>query len=81
MRLVQYRMPDGSRRVGRVSKDGDHLHPLTGTSTVLELAEAAIARGLSIAALVEERTTAEQIDYDQLLSDGRVFVPGRPMRF
>ncbi|MGX9182350.1 AraD1 family protein, partial [Mesorhizobium sp. BHbdii] len=75
MRLVQYRMPDGSRRVGRVSEDGDHLHPLKGTSTVLELAEAAIARGGSIATHVEERTTAEQIGYDQLLSDGRVLAP------
>ena len=38
MRLVQYRMPDGSRRVGRVSDDGNHLRPLEKTSSVLELA-------------------------------------------
>ena len=30
MRLVQFKMPDGSRQVGRVSEDGNHLHPLEG---------------------------------------------------
>ncbi len=84
MRLVQYRMPDGSRRVGRVSDDGNHLRPLEGTSTVLELAEAAIAEGASIASLVEKRTGAATIDYDELLRDGRVLAPvdhPEPARF
>ncbi|MEO5757303.1 MAG: AraD1 family protein [Mesorhizobium sp.] len=84
MRLVQFRMSDGGRRVGRVSEDGNHLHPLDKTSTVLELAAAAIAEGVSIAALVEKRTSAETIDYDQLLREGRVLVPvdhPEPARF
>jgi hypothetical protein len=77
-------MPDGSRRVGRVSDDGNHLRPLEGTSTVLELAEAAIAEGASIASLVEKRTGAATIDYDELLRDGRVLAPvdhPEPARF
>ena len=56
MRLVQYTTLDGSRRVGLVSDDGNHLHPLENTGTVLELAETAIAEGVSIASLVEKRT-------------------------
>ncbi|BAB53346.1 AraD1 family protein [Mesorhizobium japonicum] len=84
MRLVQYRMPDGSRRVGRVSDDDNHLHPLDKTGSVLELAEAAIAEDMSIASLVEKRTAAATIDYDALLRNGRVLAPvdhPEPARF
>ncbi|TPM40788.1 AraD1 family protein [Mesorhizobium sp. B2-3-4] len=84
MRLVQYTMTDGSRRVGRVSDDGNHLHPLENTGSVLELAEAAIAERVSIAALVEKRTGTATVDYDALLRDGRVLAPvdhPEPARF
>ncbi|TIU44710.1 MAG: FAH family protein, partial [Mesorhizobium sp.] len=64
MRLVQFNLPDGSRHVGRVSADGDQLHILLDTNTVLELATAAIAEGRSIASVVEERTGGEKVDYD-----------------
>ncbi|RNJ45061.1 FAH family protein [Mesorhizobium erdmanii] len=84
MRLVQYRMPDGSRRVGRVSDDDNHLHPLDKTGSVLELAEAAIAEDMSIASLVEKRTGTTTVDYNELLRDGRVLAPvdhPEPARF
>ncbi|MFD2055244.1 AraD1 family protein [Mesorhizobium calcicola] len=84
MRLVQFRMSDGNRRVGRVSDDGNRLHPLEKANTVLELAEAAIAQGVSIAALVEKRTGTATVDYDELLRDGRVLAPvdhPEPARF
>ncbi|AGB47639.1 hypothetical protein Mesau_05332 [Mesorhizobium australicum WSM2073] len=85
MRLVQYTTIDGGRRVGRVSDDdGNRLYLLDKTSTVLELAEAAIAQGASIAALVEKRTAAATIDYGELLRDGRVLAPvdhPEPARF
>lgn len=84
MRLVQYRIPDGSRRVGRVSDDGNHLHPLDKTGSVLELAEAAIAEDMSIASLVEKRTGTTTVDYNELLRDGRVLAPvdhPEPSRF
>ncbi|MEI9409685.1 AraD1 family protein [Mesorhizobium salmacidum] len=84
MRLVQYTTIDGGRRVGRVSDDGNRLHPLDNTSTVLELAEAAIAEGASIASLVEKRTGTATVDYGELLRDGRVLAPvdhPEPARF
>lgn len=84
MRLVQYMMVDGSRRVGRVSDDGNYLHPLENTGSVLELAEAAIAESASIASLVERRTGTASVDYDALLRDGRVLAPvdhPEPARF
>ena len=84
MRLVQFNLPDGSRHVGRVSADGDQLHLLAGTETVLDLPTAAIAEGRSIASLVEERTGGEKVDSNQLLREGRVLVPvdhPEPARF
>lgn len=75
MRLVQYRAEDGERRVGLVSADGDHLHPLDATPSVKSLAEDAIARGVPLATLVAERAGAATVDYDRLLAEGRVLPP------
>ncbi|MGO4440650.1 AraD1 family protein [Rhizobium sp. RAF56] len=84
MRLVQFKTPEGERRVGRVSADGNHLHLLEGTRSVRELAEAAIARSTTLFDIVEERTLSELVDYDQLLNDGLVLPPldhDEPARF
>lgn len=75
MRLVQFKTPEGYRKVGRVSTDGNHLHLLKDTLSVRALAEAAIAGGTSLSVLAEQRTTSELIDYDKLLSDGLVLAP------
>lgn len=84
MRLVQFKTADGARGVGLVSDDGDHLHPLKDTASVLELASAAIARGKPMAELVRARVGAERIDYVGLLAEGRVLAPvdhPEPARF
>ncbi|MBN9254222.1 MULTISPECIES: AraD1 family protein [unclassified Mesorhizobium] len=84
MRLVQFKTADGARGVGLVSDDGDHLHPLKDTASVLDLASAAIARGKPMAELVRERAGAERIDYVGLLAEGRVLAPvdhPEPARF
>ena len=84
MRLVQYSTPEGERRVGLVSGDGNHLHPLKDTGSVRELAEAAIARGVGLPAIVGERATTKAVDYDRLLRDGLVLAPvdhEEPARF
>lgn len=75
MRLVQFKSASGQRHVGRVSDDGNQLHVLENTPSVLNLAEAAIAQKRPIAAIVEERTGAELVDYDALLREGRVLPP------
>lgn len=84
MRLVQFKTADGARGVGLVSEDGDHLHPLKDTASVLDLASAAIARGKPIAELVKEHAGSERIDYVGLLAEGRVLSPvdhPEPARF
>lgn len=84
IRLVQYKSPDGERHVGRVSSDGNHLQPLSDTASVMELAEAAIDRGINISSLVEERSGTAAVDYDELLRLGLVLAPldhPEPARF
>lgn len=84
MRLVQFKTADGARGVGLVSDDGDHLHPLKDTASVLDLASAAIARGKPMVELVRERAGAEHVDYVGLLAEGRVLAPvdhPEPARF
>lgn len=72
IRIVQYVTPEGQRRVGMVAGDGNHLHPLADTASVRELAEDAIAGGVTIASLVEARAEPGLVDYGALLAEGRV---------
>jgi hypothetical protein len=84
MRLIQYRDEQGSRKVGLVSEDGERVHPLKGTSTVYEIANAALERGAPLAELVQEQASAEAVDYLALLTDGSVLTPvdhPEPARF
>ena len=75
MRLVQYLTEAGERRVGLVSEDGDHLHPLEGVASVKALAEAAIAAGIPLADSVRARVGSDMVDYDRLLAEHRVLAP------
>jgi hypothetical protein len=84
MRLVQFLKPAGDRHVGLVSTGGEHLHPLKGTNSVRELAEAAIARGVPISVIVEERVSTDKVDYNELLRRDLVLTPldhPEPARF
>lgn len=84
MRLVQFLGDGGSRHVGLVTEDGNHLIPLERTERVFDLAEAAVARQRPLADLVRERATGAPVDYDALLSSGRVLAPvdhREPARF
>lgn len=84
MRLVQFQKSPGDRYVGLVSADGNGLHPLRDTPSVHVLAEAAIARGVPIAVLVEERAGTETVDYNELLRRNLVLAPldhPEPARF
>ena len=74
-RLVQLRR-GSTRRVARVEEPS--LRLLDGADTVLALAETAIASGVSLTALVEQRATPELLDYDPVYagsSPWRLLVP------
>jgi hypothetical protein len=75
MRLIQYREKDGSRKVGLVTEDGDHVRPIRGVTTVFELANMAIDKGKGLAALAKAQAAAERVDYLALLKAGRVLAP------
>lgn len=74
-RLVQLRR-GSTRRVARV--DEPSLRLLDGVDSVLALAERAIAGGVTLPALVDQRTTSETVEYDAVYegaSDWRLLVP------
>ncbi len=84
MRLIQYRDNNGDRRVGLVTGDGDHVHPVAGATTAYELAVVAAANHGGLADLAQARATTERVDYVDLLRRGRVLAPvdhPEPARF
>ena len=75
MRLIQYREKSGRRRVGLITKDGTHSHPLKGVSSVYELASMAIDKRKSLEKLVEQKAKKEKVDYLALIKSGQVLSP------
>jgi len=73
MHLVQFTSSNHERRVGEVQ--GARLRVLTCFPTTYTLARAAIARKLTLAALVGEDPGRELVNYDELLAAGRVLLP------
>ncbi|PBP95892.1 FAH family protein [Pseudomonas congelans] len=73
MRLVQFELSDGQRRVGLV--DGDQVREVQGVESVRELALAAIEAGSALAHQVEQRGVGETHDYSQLLEELRILPP------
>jgi len=84
VRLIQYKDESGDRRVGLVTRDGTHVHPLSDTPTIYELAKTALAQGVGLGELAERRAGKELVDYENLLARGRVLAPldhPEPARF
>jgi hypothetical protein len=77
MLLIQYTAATGAdaRRVGIL--EGDTVTPLTGYATTLELANAAIAAGASLATLADAaRANANAAEsYEAIARDGRILPP------
>lgn len=74
-RVVQLRR-GSTRRVARV--DEPSLRLLDGVDSVLALAERAIADGVTLPALVDQRTSSETVEYDAVYegtSEWRLLVP------
>lgn len=73
MRLVQFELHNGERRVGLV--DGDRVHEVSGAGSVRELALAAIEAGHSLARQVDELGVGAHHDYRALLEAGSILPP------
>ncbi|NJC34120.1 hypothetical protein GGR88_001594 [Sphingomonas jejuensis] len=67
-RLLQHRDADGRRRV--ILADGDEAVFIDGPSTTLELAQAALKDGVTLADAARQRRSADRIDLDEALAAG-----------
>ena len=74
MRLVQYRQ-NGTRHVGVVTPDGDHVRALAGPASVYDLVQMALGRDRPLESLADELATDLTAGYAQLLADGLVLAP------
>jgi len=76
MRLVQFKDLDGSRKVARVSEDGNSLQLIENARSVYDLANEAIRSKKGLEAIVSERIAREVfLDYDKIASDDRLLPP------
>jgi hypothetical protein len=73
MLLIQYTSTTGDRRVGILN--GDTVTALTGYSTTLQLATAAINTGARIAPLADTAATGEAEPFDAIATSGRLLAP------
>lgn len=73
MRLVQFELPNGERRVGVV--DGNTLREVKAARSVRELALAAIEAGVGLAQQVDSLGLGASHDYAALLADLKILPP------
>ena len=73
LRLIQFEDTNGGRAVGIV--DGSEIRVLDVVASVNDLAMEAISAGLTLAEHVANTPVSGLIDYDDLISDGRVLPP------
>ena len=75
MRLVQFKDGKGDVRVATVAEDGNSLIPLAGVAGTYGLAMEAANSGRSLADLVNERAKDDAVDYDRVVTEGRLLAP------
>ena len=73
MRLVQFELNNGERRVGVV--EADQVREVQGATSVRELALAAIEASVGLAQQVQAQGLGETHDYQALLSELRILPP------
>ena len=73
MLLIQYTTAAGERRAGILS--GDTVTPIQGYASTLELAQAAIARGHSLASLADAAAGGAAESYEAIAQEGRLLAP------
>jgi hypothetical protein len=75
MRLVQYLTKQGERRVAIVSETRGALLRLRDTQSVYQLAREAIIQGITLTELAGQRADGESVDYETIVSVGRLLPP------
>lgn len=76
MRLVQFTTKQGERRVGAIDDNrSGALEVLSDTASVYELARSAIAAGQSLTELAGKRLSGQRVDYDTIVTVGRLLPP------
>jgi hypothetical protein len=73
LRLLQHRAENGARSV--IFADGDTAHFLIGVTTTCELAESAIAQGISLAAAARAAAKGIAVDIAAELAAGNLLAP------
>ena len=73
MLLVQFKDKEGDRHVGVL--EGARLRVIDGFPTTYALAQAAVARGLKLAALAALETGPMVVSYDEVAAAGRLLPP------
>ncbi|MGJ8544115.1 MAG: AraD1 family protein [Sulfitobacter sp.] len=69
-RFVQFTQEDGSRALGRVA--GDTLEVIAGIATLYELAQGAIAGGVTLEQAAQDLGVAGAVSYGEVASSGRL---------
>ena len=75
MRLIQFIAENGTQHVGGVADDGRSVRAVGGFVSTYELAQAAIARRVSVEALAQPALAGNALPYDALLREQRVLTP------
>jgi hypothetical protein len=75
MRLIQFLAENGTQHVGGVADDGRSVRAVGGFVSTYELAQAAIARRVSVDVLAQPALTGAALPYEALLSEQRVLTP------
>lgn len=73
MRLIQFERENGARAVAATTPSGTHI--VTGYTTILDLANAAIAADKPIAEIVAAAKTGDAVDVEKLAAEGRLLAP------
>jgi hypothetical protein len=75
MRLIQFLAENGTQHVGGVADDGRSVRAVGSFVSTYELAQAAIARRVSVDVLAQPALTGAALPYEALLSEQRVLTP------
>jgi hypothetical protein len=75
MRLIQFLAENGTQHVGGVADDGRSVRAVGSFVSTYELAQAAIARRVSVDVLAQPALTGAALPYEALLSEQRVLSP------